>query len=280
MKKWKCKVCGYIHAGNEPPEKCPVCGAPKSVFELLDDQKTASDKGKEPAAPTEKKAGSKSAPLEEWKCLVCGYIHRGDEPPEKCPVCGAPKERFQRQEAKATTTADTREGTSSAAAATAQPVSAQASPRTSKPMSQLVAKTELLTKLHGHPIAVHIPNGVLPVTLFFTFLAAILKSESLAVAAKYNCFFVTVSMPLVLITGFIDWFNRFDGHLTSFFKIKIICGLIVTALTLVLTLWWVTDPLIYLGENPRFYLFLLINLMDFTAAAVAGFYGGKLVFKD
>ena len=32
MKKWKCIVCGYIHTGDEPPDKCPVCGAPKSKF--------------------------------------------------------------------------------------------------------------------------------------------------------------------------------------------------------------------------------------------------------
>lgn len=32
MKKWRCSVCGYIHTGNEPPEKCPNCGAPKEKF--------------------------------------------------------------------------------------------------------------------------------------------------------------------------------------------------------------------------------------------------------
>ncbi|MGA7105977.1 MAG: hypothetical protein WBX49_11580 [Candidatus Deferrimicrobiaceae bacterium] len=32
--------------------------------------------------------------MRRWKCTVCGYIHRGDEPPEVCPVCGAPSERF------------------------------------------------------------------------------------------------------------------------------------------------------------------------------------------
>jgi len=36
MKKWKCTVCGYIHVGEEPPEKCPQCGAPKEKFILLD----------------------------------------------------------------------------------------------------------------------------------------------------------------------------------------------------------------------------------------------------
>jgi rubrerythrin len=25
MKKFVCSVCGYIHEGNEAPEKCPLC---------------------------------------------------------------------------------------------------------------------------------------------------------------------------------------------------------------------------------------------------------------
>lgn len=29
-----------------------------------------------------------------WKCSVCGYLHEGNEAPEKCPKCGAPKEKF------------------------------------------------------------------------------------------------------------------------------------------------------------------------------------------
>lgn len=34
MKAFVCKVCGYIHFGEEAPEKCPQCGAPKEQFEL------------------------------------------------------------------------------------------------------------------------------------------------------------------------------------------------------------------------------------------------------
>lgn len=37
VKKWKCTVCGYIHQGDTPPEKCPQCGAPKEKFVLLAD---------------------------------------------------------------------------------------------------------------------------------------------------------------------------------------------------------------------------------------------------
>lgn len=34
MKKWVCPVCGYVHEGDEPPEKCPICKAPGSKFTL------------------------------------------------------------------------------------------------------------------------------------------------------------------------------------------------------------------------------------------------------
>lgn len=33
--KWRCRNCGYIHEGTEPPEKCPACAHPKAYFELL-----------------------------------------------------------------------------------------------------------------------------------------------------------------------------------------------------------------------------------------------------
>ena len=30
--KWVCPVCGYVHEGPEPPEKCPVCKVPGAKF--------------------------------------------------------------------------------------------------------------------------------------------------------------------------------------------------------------------------------------------------------
>lgn len=37
-KKFICTVCGYIHEGTEPPQKCPMCGVPASKFnELVED---------------------------------------------------------------------------------------------------------------------------------------------------------------------------------------------------------------------------------------------------
>ncbi|MBP3762207.1 MAG: NADH peroxidase [Ruminococcus sp.] len=32
MAKYVCPVCGYVHEGDNPPEKCPQCGVPGSKF--------------------------------------------------------------------------------------------------------------------------------------------------------------------------------------------------------------------------------------------------------
>lgn len=40
MKKWTCKVCGYIHQGDNPPNHCPKCGAPQSQFREMKDPQT------------------------------------------------------------------------------------------------------------------------------------------------------------------------------------------------------------------------------------------------
>ncbi len=37
----------------------------------------------------------------KWRCQVCDYVHDGDEAPERCPKCGAPKEKFAQIDAAA-----------------------------------------------------------------------------------------------------------------------------------------------------------------------------------
>lgn len=36
--------------------------------------------------------------MKKWVCSVCGYVHEGDNPPEKCPQCSAPAEKFSEQQ--------------------------------------------------------------------------------------------------------------------------------------------------------------------------------------
>ena len=34
----------------------------------------------------------------DWVCPLCGYIHYGENPPEKCPLCSVPGSTFIKQE--------------------------------------------------------------------------------------------------------------------------------------------------------------------------------------
>ncbi len=81
---WVCLICGYVHHGPEPPDECPVCGADRSDFEAQIE-----------AVPATPVVPAVPAPPKRWKCLVCGYIHEGDAPPEECPVCGADSDQFE-----------------------------------------------------------------------------------------------------------------------------------------------------------------------------------------
>ena len=40
MAKWICKVCGYVHEGDNPPEECPVCHVKLDKFEKMGGDKT------------------------------------------------------------------------------------------------------------------------------------------------------------------------------------------------------------------------------------------------
>jgi len=33
--RWKCRNCGYVHEGDEAPDKCPACAHPRAYYELL-----------------------------------------------------------------------------------------------------------------------------------------------------------------------------------------------------------------------------------------------------
>lgn len=188
--------------------------------------------------------------MKKWRCTICGYIHAAENPPEKCPVCGAGSDKFVLVE---------------------NELSAPES------KSIFLSISEQMTRLHAHPIAVHVPNGVLPVSVAFVIIAWIFNSVAFALAAKLNMFFICLSMPVVIATGIIDWKNRYKSKMTKVFRTKMICAGIVTILCLVLSLWWIVKPNAYL-EGSGALIFIFFHLVDLLAAGVAGWYGGKLIF--
>ena len=90
-KGWVCSVCGYVHEGEELPDDfiCPLCKHGKEDMKPL------------AAAPVSEEKPAPAAPADEggakWVCSVCGYAHEGSEPPEVCPLCKAPAEKFMKQ---------------------------------------------------------------------------------------------------------------------------------------------------------------------------------------
>ena len=44
--------------------------------------------------------------MAKWVCTVCGYVHEGDTPPESCPQCKVPAEKFKKQEEEMTWAAE------------------------------------------------------------------------------------------------------------------------------------------------------------------------------
>ena len=40
MKKFVCPVCGYVHEGDTPPERCPLCKVPGEKFKEMTGEKT------------------------------------------------------------------------------------------------------------------------------------------------------------------------------------------------------------------------------------------------
>lgn len=209
--------------------------------------------------------------MKKWKCTVCGYIHTGDEPPEKCPVCGADKSKFVE-----VTDEDV------------QPSKPETAPETDKntaaptaPSSRLDMFQNLMVKHHLHPISVHIPNGVVPVAALFLTLAVVfgfLDANLLSRAAYLNLIVVFFSLPLVIFTGWNEWQRKYNGALTTYFIIKFACAAAATVLVLVILAWLIMSPEVVLSGTK--WLFLLLNFILLGVVGVAGYIGGKLVFKE
>lgn len=277
MKKWRCTVCNYVHTGDEPPESCPVCGADKSLFELLTDEGegVGVESKSEPALAkaSETASGTPSGPAAmKWRCTVCGYIHEGPEPPENCPVCGADRSLFEpiyEERPQAEEEADAEQ--------IAQDATEAGESRFGETGEMII---EQMLKHHIHPVSVHIPNGVIPFSFLFIIFGIFFGAEGFATAARCNMLFVLLTLPVVIFSGYMEWQRRYNGAMTSRFKTKIVCAGIVAALTLIIVLWWTINPDIASPRSSGNVIFLFLNAVLLGAAAVAGYIGGKFVFRD
>lgn len=236
--------------------------------------------------------------MKKWRCTVCNYIHGGDQPPEKCPVCGADKSKFvavseqeaQEIQAKKTEKQLERErravqkasgqGRNPGPGSRVKDDAPAAGRRSDGKTGWIALVNEQMIKHHAHPVSVHVPNGVLPVSVLFVLLALWCSAGSVGKAAFYNSVVVLLCMPLVLYSGYNAWQRKYGGNLTPIFVAKIAAAGVVTVTCLLVVLWYLLDPAILSQGAGRQAGFVLLNLVMLAAAVVAGWIGGKLVFKD
>jgi rubredoxin/uncharacterized membrane protein len=228
--------------------------------------------------------------MKKWLCTVCGYIHEGDEPPETCPVCGADRSKFveitDAAENASQNTPKTEKETAQAAMASDSSLKA---PQTKKEMDKkgipavktiYDTLTDLMVKHHLHPIAVHVPNGVVPAVVLFVILGMLFTSAGLFHAAFYNMVFVVLALPVVLYSGINEWKKKYNSSRTSIFIAKFISAAVVTVCAVIITLWFLFNPELLQNPASMPLVLFLLHIVLLLATGIAGYLGGKLVFKD
>lgn len=201
--------------------------------------------------------------MKRWECSVCGYIHEGEEPPKKCPVCGALKEKFF----EIGPAEEDSQGNDS-------PVASQK--ESSPTLFDTVA--DLILQNHLHPITVHFPNGIVPVAVACLVLAMLFSAPDLSIVTYVNLFAVLLAMPVVLITGYATWQKKYDGEMTSIFKKKIGASCAATVILFGLVVWRTARPDILSTPSLDRWLFLFWSVIVLALVGLAGHLGGQLVF--
>ncbi len=217
--------------------------------------------------------------MKQWQCTICKYIHKGETPPEKCPVCGAPASKFieiNKSPMPETPPVKKQTAIKSGSDRSGEKKGLKSSPAIKE--TGLKKIESLLVKHHAHPVLVHTPNGILPAAVILFLLAWIFNYGLLSRVAFINLIFVILSLPFVILTGIIEWKKKYNGALTIIFKLKILAATMTLVSCVISLVWFLIDPGIL--SSPKAWVFILINIIMLIAAGIAGHIGGKLVFKD
>lgn len=260
-KQWRCSVSGYLHTGPEPPAKCPVCEATAEQFEEVTGEEVVKEEEPQPVATDSDR---------RWRCTVCGYIHEGDAPPDKCPMCGAAANMFVEIDANG----NSLEGEEEVSGV----IPGDSAGVEAAPPTFFDKISKLVLRFHLHPIHTHFPNGILPVVLIFLGIGIYFNIASLEAAAFYNAIGVLAVLPVVIFTGYVEWQKRYKGIKTAVFIIKIICSVIVLGAVATLVFWRIIDPQVAAAGSPYQLIYLGVAGLALAGAGIAGHLGGNLVF--
>src|SRR3990170_4419428 len=83
-------------------------------------------------------------------------------------------------------------------------------------------RMKILENLYYHPIFVHFPQALFPVSFLSFVLYLATGAREFEVEAFITALFAPFPPPITTFTGFLDWKIRYKGYMTSVFRIKII----------------------------------------------------------
>jgi len=217
--------------------------------------------------------------MKVWQCSICKYIHKGENPPEKCPVCGADASKFVEINKAPMPEKPIKKETPAVKSGIDRPEKKEVpGPAPAIKETGFEKIKSLLLKHHAHPISVHSPNGILPVVVLLWLMAWVFASDLFPRVAFINMIFVVVSLPFVIFTGVLEWKKKYNAALTIIFKLKIMAATLTIVSCTISLIWYLIDPQII--SSPKAWVFILVNIIMLIAVGIAGHIGGKLVFKD
>lgn len=142
-----------------------------------------------------------------------------------------------------------------------------------------------LLGIHWHPITVHFPNGLVPVSFLFFVLSLVapkvgldrVQVEALELSGYWTLIIAVVAMPVVLVSGWRDWRAKYRASRTALFRRKIRAALLSGCLIAVLMVWRSAEPEVVAAAAPERWVFLALLAAAGVLGGQSGHLGGKLV---
>lgn len=195
-----------------------------------------------------------------WRCTVCGYLHKGDQPPETCPLCHADASKFELvSDPKVDVAEPTRKIDKLKAGG-------------------LALIEEMKAAFVPHAISAHFPTALLPTSFLFLLIYFVSSKTSFETALFYLLLVAVLSVPPTFATGFLDWKKNYAGELSPIFRKKITLGLLLFVLGFVVIVWRWLNPEVLTSGGFSACAFSILLLIMLVCVTLLGHYGGMLVF--
>lgn len=182
--------------------------------------------------------------IKKWKCAVCGYVCEGKAPPVSCPQCGVDRSSF------------VPEG-----------------------RGQVGLLRDLVASFRLHSVAVHFPNGLIPVMLLAMLLFFVTGKPFFEQTAFFMLCLAFAATPVALASGIYCWRHRFSGVRARIFIVKRRLALLLLLLEGAAVVIRGTHPLLFSRVSALQILYLGLLGGMLVAVVLLGHYGGKLVFE-